>query len=293
MRPFTSTIPFAEALRQVLAAARPIDRTEQILLAAADGRVVAADVHATVDVPAFDRSAMDGYAVVAADTIDATPDRPRSLACVARAFTGQMPSRAVMPGECVEIATGAPMPAGADAVVMVEETAPGDAGIIRVRARVQPRQNVGPRASDLAQGQRVVRAGQSLTPSRVGALAATGLTHVDVYAKPKVALISTGDEVVDPGQPLEPGQVYNINRVTMQSVVARHGGEAVALRTSALHHQHIYRQQQTIARQGGFWRAPHCEPRIESGNTTLDRHPRRVPEVDRTHAQPAEERHRR
>jgi molybdopterin molybdotransferase len=233
MRPFTSTIPFDDALRQVLAAAQPIERTEQVPLAAADGRVVAVDVYASVDVPAFDRSAMDGYAVVAADTIDATADRPRSLTCVGRVFTGQMPSKSVLPGECIEIATGAPMPAGADAVVMVEETAPGDAGRVNVLARVTPNQNVGARASDLAKGQVVAHGGQALTPSRMGALAATGLTSVGVYGKPRVGLISTGDEVVDPGQPLEPGQVYNINRVTVQAVVARHGGEAVSLRTAA------------------------------------------------------------
>src|SRR4249920_3501794 len=100
MRPFTSTISFDDALSQVLTAAQPIERTEDVALAAADGRVIAVDVHATVDVPAFDRSAMDGYAVVAADTLGASPATPRRLACVGRVFTGQMPSRPVLAGEC-------------------------------------------------------------------------------------------------------------------------------------------------------------------------------------------------
>ncbi len=122
MRPITSTIAFAEALRTVVDAARPIERTETLLLLEADGRVVARDVVATADVPPFDRAAMDGYAVIAAQTTGASATSPRTLRCVARVFSGHMPPRGLASGECMEIATGAPMPAGADAVVMVEET---------------------------------------------------------------------------------------------------------------------------------------------------------------------------
>jgi molybdopterin molybdotransferase len=232
MRPFTSTISFDEALRRVLGAAQPIERVEELALAGADGRVAAADIHATVDVPAFDRSAMDGYAVVAADTTGAGADRPRELVCVGRVFTGQISPRPVGPGQCIEIATGAPLPAGADAVVMVEETETGIDGSIRIMRAAKPRQNVGARAADFAEGDRIIRGGQLLTPARLGALSATGLTCVSVYAKPRVGLISTGDEVVDPGEPLAPGQVYNVNRITMQAVVRRHGGEAIVLPTA-------------------------------------------------------------
>ena len=230
MRPITSTIAFAEALRTVVDAARPIARTETLLLLEADGRVVARNVVATADVPPFDRAAMDGYAVIASQTTGASATSPRTLRCVARVFSGHMPPRGLASGECMEIATGAPMPAGADAVVMVEETTrSGD--VVRIAAAVTPRQNVGRRAADLAAGDAIVSAGQVLTPSRIGALAATGVTRVEVFAKPTVALLSTGDEIVQPGTPLAPGQIYDINRFTLETIVGRHGGHPIAMAT--------------------------------------------------------------
>jgi molybdenum cofactor synthesis domain-containing protein len=231
MRPITSTLDFADALRTVVDAARPIDRTESLPLLEADGRVVASDVRATGDVPPFDRAAMDGYAVIAGETTGASAAAPRTLRCVDRVFSGHVPSRRLAAGECMEIATGAPMPAGADAVVMVEETT-RDGDLVRIRTGVTARQNVGRRAADLAAGDTVVAAGQVLTPSRIGALAATGVTRVEVFARPAVALLSTGDEIVPPGTPLAPGQIYDINRFTLQTIVERHGGRAIALPTA-------------------------------------------------------------
>jgi molybdenum cofactor synthesis domain-containing protein len=234
MRPITNTLLFDDALRMVIDAAVRIESVERVDLGDADGRVAARDVLAHVDVPPFDRAAMDGYAVVAADTFGASAQTPRTLVCVDRVFTGQMPSRAVASGECIEISTGAPMPDGADAVVMVEETERVDpAGRdIRILTPVYPRQHVGRRGADLASGQTVVAAGHVLTPSRVGALAATGVTTVEVYARPSVAILSTGNEIAEPGQPLAPGQIYDINRFTLEAVVKRHGGVAVALPTA-------------------------------------------------------------
>jgi molybdopterin molybdotransferase len=229
MRPFTSTISFADALRIVVETAVPIDEVERVPLSAADGRVVARIVASAVDVPAFDRAAMDGYAVIAEDTRGI----PATLTCVDRVFTGQVPSREVRRGECIEIATGAPMPQGADAVVMVEETERVDARTIRLLAAAQAGQNIGRRAADMAVGQAVVKAGDLLTPSRVGALAGTGATSVDVYRQPRVAIVSTGNEIAEPGAPIAPGQVYNINRFTLSAVVHRHGGVAVPLSTAA------------------------------------------------------------
>src|SRR5689334_1389213 len=118
MRPIAETLLFGDAMRLVMDAAIPIDRVESVAIVDADGRVVARDVTSHVDVPPFDRAAMDGYAVVAADTFGAGAHAPRELVCVDRVFTGQLPTRAISAGECVEIATGAPMPEGADAVVM-------------------------------------------------------------------------------------------------------------------------------------------------------------------------------
>jgi molybdenum cofactor synthesis domain-containing protein len=225
MRPIAETLLFDDAVRLVMEAARPIDRTERVPIVDADGRVAARDVAASVDVPPFDRAAMDGYAVRAEDTFGAGTHSPKPLRCVDRVFTGQVPARGVGPGECIEIATGAPMPAGADAVVMVEETESDGAGV-RVLTPVYPRQNVGRRGADLTVGQAIVRAGVVLNPSRVGALAGAGLTEIEVYAKPSVALLSTGNEIAEPGSPLGPGQIYDINRFTLETVVRRHGGTA-------------------------------------------------------------------
>jgi molybdenum cofactor synthesis domain-containing protein len=232
MRPITDTLLYDDAMRLVMEAARPIARTERVPVVMADGRVAARDVTAVMDVPPFDRAAMDGYAVVAADTFGASTHAPKSLRCVDRVFTGQVPARGMSPGECIEIATGAPMPAGADAVVMVEETErQGDD--VRVMTPVYPRQNVGRRGADLAAGAVVVPAGQVLTPARVGAVAATGVGAIDVFARPSVAILSTGNEIAEPGQPLGPGQIYDVNRFTLDAIVRRHGGSAAALPIAA------------------------------------------------------------
>jgi molybdenum cofactor synthesis domain-containing protein len=224
MRPFASTISLDEARRRLDAAIRPIARTERVGLEDAVGRVVAADVTSPMDVPPFARSAMDGYALVAADTIGATRSKPARLRLLDRIYTGQMSAIAVSAGACAEIATGAPLPLGADAVVMVEETAKdGDAGI-DVFTPVAPGQNIGRRGADIVTGDRVVAAGDVLTPSRVGALAAIGCADVEVYARPRVAILSTGNEVVEPGQPLAPGQIFDVNRFTLGAVVSTHGG---------------------------------------------------------------------
>jgi molybdenum cofactor synthesis domain-containing protein len=232
MRPIAETLLFDVALRMVMDAAAPIARTERLPIVRADGRVASRDVLSAVDVPPFDRAAMDGYAVRAEDTFGAGAHAPASLRAVDRVFTGQVPARGIGPGECIEIATGAPMPAGADAVVMVEETEQaGDA--VRVLTPVYPRQHVGRRAADLAAGQVIVAAGVVLNPSRVGALAGAGVTDVEVYAKPTVAILSTGNEIALPGAPLAPGQIYDINRFTLEAIVGRHGGDAVSLPVAA------------------------------------------------------------
>ena len=233
MRPFGRTMPLAEALAIIESAIRPIERTERIALDEANGRVLAADVIAAADVPPFARAAMDGYAVRAADTAGAAAAAPRTLRCIGQVFTGQVPLETVGPGHCVEVATGAPMPAGADAVVIVEDTETDGAGAVRVATAVRAGQNVGPQGADIGRGQTVLRAGTMLNASRIGALAALGALDVDVYARPRVAILSTGNEIVGPGRPLAPGQIYDINRFTLAAVVADHGGVPVPLGTAA------------------------------------------------------------
>jgi molybdenum cofactor synthesis domain-containing protein len=227
MRPITETISLEDALGLMLANAAPIERTERAALREAAGRVLAAPAISRVDVPPFDRAAMDGYAVVAEDTFGAGPYEPRLLRLVETIYTGQVPTRAISRGDCAEIATGAPMPDGADAVVMVEETDKAGSDTIRIMTPVYPRQNVGRRAADISMGQTLLSPGDVLNPSRVGALAATGVDEVEVYARPRIAILSTGNEIVDPGRPLQPGQIYDINQFTLSSIIGLHGGIAV------------------------------------------------------------------
>ena len=227
MRPFTNTISIHEAFRLLDEVGAPIDRTESLALDRVRGRVLAADVVSTQDVPSFDRAAMDGYAVRAHDTTGATGDAPRTLRRTETVYAGHAPGHRVEPGKCAEIATGAPVPAGADAVVMIEETDTRGSDV-RVRAAVAPRQHIVSRASDIAAGQIVVRRGDVLTPSRVGVLAALGATRVTVYDRPRVAILSTGNEIVQPGVPLAPGQVYDINQYTLSAVIDEHGGVPIA-----------------------------------------------------------------
>lgn len=223
MRPIRETIPIEEAKMLVMEAATPVDRVERVAIGDASGRVVAVPVVSTVDVPPFDRAAMDGYAVIAQDTFGAGRDAAILLRAIDTSYTGAAAARRIANGECVEIATGAPLPEGADAVVMVEETEKsGDQ--VRVLMPVYPGQHVGRRANDVAKGQAVVPAGVVLNAGRIGVLAAIGTATVDVYAMPQVAILSTGNELVEPGQSLAAGQIYDINRFTLSSIVRSHGG---------------------------------------------------------------------
>ena len=205
---------------------RPITRTETIPLADGAGRVSAADVTSSVHVPPFTRSAMDGYAVRAADTEAATEAGPVLLRIVERIYTGAVPKHAISQGTCAEIATGAPLPEGADAVVMVEEAGPAPRDHMSVLGPAAPGQNIGRQGADIVPGDLVVRAGDVLTPSRIGALAAIGCADLSVYARPVVAILSTGNEVIEPGATLAGGQIYDVNRFTLSSVVELHGGIA-------------------------------------------------------------------
>ncbi len=254
MRPFTSTISIEEARARLRDGVRPITRTERVPLDHAAGRVAATDVAAGGYVPPFSRSAMDGYAVIASDTSAASRPLPVVLTVVERVFTGQAPTRAIASGECAEIATGAPLPEGADAVVMVEETVPADSvsngvssgvsnGVpnggpnavsrgassavsVGITVAAAPGQNIGRRGADISPGDLVVRAGDFLNPSRIGAIAATGHADVEVFCRPRVAILSTGNEVVEPGTPLARAQIYDVNRFTLGAVITAHGGLA-------------------------------------------------------------------
>ncbi len=233
MRPIRETIPLDEARALVAAAARPVERVETVPLEQAHQRVLARAIVAAQDVPPFARAAMDGFAVVAADTFGASQFDPKTARVIETVHTGEMPTRTVSRGECVQIATGAPMPGGADAVVMVEETERAEDETVRIFSPVYPGQNIGRQGADIRAGQEVLGTGDFLTSSRIGAIAALGIAEVAVFERPRVALLSTGNEIVEPGQPLPPGHIYDINRFTLSAIVSEHGGIPVPRATSA------------------------------------------------------------
>lgn len=231
MKPIKETIPLEEARQLIAEHCKPIARTERVRLVDANGRAAAANVQSGRDVPPFSRAGMDGFAVRAEDTFGASRYEPKTLHVIDKVYTGQVPSRSLTAGSAIEIATGAPMPDGADAVVMVEETErAGDD--VRILTPVYPRQNVGRQGADISVGQAVIAAGDVFNPSRVGALAALGIAEVDVFAKPTVAILSTGNELADPGDELRPGQIYDINKFTLSTIIQEHGGLAVPFLTA-------------------------------------------------------------
>lgn len=228
MRPLKALLPLGEALSLCLELAVPIRRRETVALPDALHRVLAEDVRASLDVPAADRAAMDGYAVVARDTSHAGKSSAAVFRVQENVHAGDVPRKRAAKGRCTQIATGVSMPPGTDAVVMVEDTE-RERDVVKVFRSVRPRENVSARGSDIRKGSLVLARGEVLTPAKVGALAAIGLEGVSVYARPRVALLVTGDEVVPPGSRLRPGQVYDINSHTMAAAVREAGGEPVLL----------------------------------------------------------------
>jgi len=216
--------------------ARHVDRSpmtaETVSLSAALGRVLVADVIAAVDAPGFDRSNVDGFAVRAADTTGASDAAPRRLKLNTEVIAcGHAPATAVKAGTATALATGGMLPRGADAVVMIEYTdliEADDGPAIDVRRAVAPGQFISFAGSDMARGETVLRHGARIGAREIGMLAACGLAAVDVVCKPKVAVLSTGDELVPPGETLHPGGVYDSNGAILTAAVTEAGGEPVA-----------------------------------------------------------------
>jgi len=224
MRPFKQLISAEEALKRMLDNVGPVSGGETIPITEAGGRVLAGDVVAEMDVPGFRRAAMDGYAVVAEGTYGAGTMEPKTLKPVGKTYAGDEPTGTISKGECWQVATGAPMPDGADAVVMVEDTeTAGD--MVKVFRTVAPGNHVSKKDADIARGAVVLGKGQVLTPGRLGVLAALGKIEVEVVRKPVVAVAPTGNEVVSPGDELVPGQVYDVNSYTLAGLLSQHGAD--------------------------------------------------------------------
>jgi molybdenum cofactor synthesis domain-containing protein len=204
--------------RRIVEAHLPLLPIEHVGLVDAVGRVLGEDIIAPFDHPPFPASTMDGFAVLAAD---ASPWRE----VIGVQPAGAMIDEEVHDGQAVRIMTGAPIPAGADAVVPVEETEPTEDHVIIHREDIAPGTNIRPVGSDLRAGDTVLTAGTRLAPAQVGIVASVGIDRVPVRRRPKVSILATGDEVIEPGADLKPGQIYDANRFSLSAAVLEAGGE--------------------------------------------------------------------
>ncbi|MFF2889092.1 gephyrin-like molybdotransferase Glp [Paenibacillus sp. NPDC057967] len=216
-----------EAQRRVLAAAGQT-ASEQVPLAEAGGRRLAQQLLATSDWPPFARAGLDGYAVRAADTAQASPEAPAALRVVDTVAAGGLALAAVQPGTAARIMTGAPVPRGADAVVMLEQTAEGMAGGERtalVKAAARPGQNVAPQGEEFRLGSPIAAPGELLRPGHIALLGTFGYADVPVYRRPRVAVFATGSELLPVAAPLAPGLIRDSNSAMVAAMIRQHGGE--------------------------------------------------------------------
>jgi putative molybdopterin biosynthesis protein len=252
-----------EAAHDAIASLDVTAEPKTVPLEDARGRVLVERVDAALDVPGFDRASMDGYAVRARDTFDAGEANPAELDLAGAVHAGEEPSVAVEPGTCVEISTGAVMPDGTDAVVMVERTDEREGGDrVAVRTSVAPGDNVMLAGADIAAGSRALGPGTRLTPREVGLLSALGVEEVPVRGRPRVGIVSTGDELVRPGEELNSaaGEIYDVNSTTIAAGVQEAGGEAVLYP----HAGDDYGEMERVLREA----AEECDLVLSSGSTS-------------------------
>jgi molybdopterin molybdotransferase len=216
-----------QALERVLSAFHALE-PEQVPILEALGRVLAKDVYAGEDIPPLANSSMDGYAVLAADTVGASPNRPARLRIVGQIAAGYVPETAVASGTTMRIMTGAPIPSGADAVIKVEDT-DTDGKYVNIYTEVAPGNYIRSAGEDVRQGELVLSKSTLIRPQEIGMLATLGHREVLVHRRPRVAILATGDEVVEIDQPLAPGKIRNANSYSNAAQVLEHGGEPLLL----------------------------------------------------------------
>ena len=240
-----SLLSVEQARERILSHFQPVT-TETLPLAECSNRVLAQDVVASNDLPPFDNSSMDGFAVRAEDVSEATADSPRSLRVVADIPAGSHPTISLATGEAARIMTGAPLPAGADAVVPVEETnfTDRDAGApppetVQIFKHTKAGSNIRPRGMDILAGHTVLNTARIIKPQDLGLLAMLGFANLDVYRKPRIALFSSGDELLPVEAPLEEGKIRDSNSYTLAALIENSGADVIRLGVAKDNHDSV------------------------------------------------------
>ena len=210
MKPFGTLLSFDEAQRIIHTNIEPIDRVEAINIDDCLNRSLAENIIATRNTPPFDRAAVDGYALKARETFGISRQNPKIFDMIDVLYAGATPKKKISAGECIQIATGAKIPQCADAVVMIEDVSQENKWIKVIKA-VYPGANIAPKGEDIKKGDLVLEKGSILNPAKIGVLASQGISLINVYQKPKIAVIPTGEEIGEVGKSLKQTQIYDIN----------------------------------------------------------------------------------
>jgi molybdopterin molybdotransferase len=201
-------------------------KVEKLAIENAYQRVLSENIYATINLPPFKRAAMDGYAVKAKDTFRASEDKPTSLKLLEVTMAGEVSQNKVEEGTCIEVSTGAPIPEGADAVIMIEFAEKKDEDIL-ILDSVTLGANIAGEGSDVKKGELLLSEGEFITPDKIGVLSAIGLSKIPVYVKPQVAVISTGNEIIKLDEKMEYGKIYDINSYTLYNAVKSCGCQPI------------------------------------------------------------------
>ncbi|GAB4504690.1 MAG: molybdopterin molybdotransferase MoeA [Anaerolineales bacterium] len=251
-----SLLSVEEARARILSHLRPV-QSESLPLEECARRVLAADIAAPHDLPPFDNSSMDGFAVLSTDVADATPASPRTLSVVADIPAGSHPGITLLPGQAARIMTGAPLPDGANAVVPVEETDFNERAsgtplpqTVQIYKAVRPGDSVRTRGMDVRAGQLILRAGRQLRPPDLGLLAMLGMAQITVYRRPRVALLSSGDELLPVHATLQPGKVRDSNTYTLTAAIQEAGAEVLRLGIAVDRYEAVEAMLQNATAQG-------------------------------------------
>ena len=222
-------IPVSQAEKTILSLVQPLSEIESVDLTLATGRILARSISSRVDFPHWDNSAMDGYAVKFSDVRSSTAKHPITLEVVEEIPAGYQPQREIQSGEAARIFTGAIVPAGADTIVMQEHTQRVQKTFVKIQIAPTARSFIRQRGEYAKVGDPLLAAGTVLNPAEIAILAATGSSEVQVYRRPRVAILSTGDELVTPDQPLQPGQIVDSNQYALAAFVQQAGGIPICM----------------------------------------------------------------